>query len=287
MITDTTVYPFLDPLTDFGFKHLFGTDRNRDLLISFLNAVFKGEKKIIDVKYGATEQAGDHQVFKRVYFDIACTTDLGEYFIIEMQQEKQLHFRDRCIFYLSRSIQKQIVSGSRWREPLTAVYVIALMDFKLTDSEPGSYLQDIALMNRDSGKLFYVKLGFKFIELPCFNKIESELETDSDKWLYILKNMSKFTEIPVSFQKGVYFKFFQEAELIKMSKTERDIYDSNWKSFNDYENTIEYAELKGELKNNLFIAKKLKQLGFSTNQIFEITGLPIQEIEKLDYGLFT
>ncbi|WP_222536443.1 PD-(D/E)XK nuclease family transposase [Pedobacter polysacchareus] len=58
------VYPFLNPLTDFGFKHLFGTDANKDLLISFLNALFKGEKKIVDVTYRPTEHTGDEETFK-------------------------------------------------------------------------------------------------------------------------------------------------------------------------------------------------------------------------------
>ena len=71
------VYPFLNPLTDFGFKHLFGTDANKDLLISFLNALFKGEKKIVDVTYRPTEHAGDEETFKKVYFDIAVQQIMG------------------------------------------------------------------------------------------------------------------------------------------------------------------------------------------------------------------
>ncbi|MBC8986849.1 PD-(D/E)XK nuclease family transposase [Pedobacter sp. N36a] len=114
-------------------------------------------------------------------------------------------------------------------------------------------------MNKATAKLFYIKLGFKFIELPSFNKTESELETDLDKWLYILKHMNTFTKTPVSFQRGVYFKFFQEAELIKMSKEERAIYDSNWKCFNDYENSIEYTALKAAIKAELKISRSIAQ----------------------------
>ncbi|ALL05299.1 hypothetical protein AQ505_07215 [Pedobacter sp. PACM 27299] len=163
-----------------------------------------------------------------------------------MQREKQQHFRDRCIFYLSRSIQKQIAAGGRWKEPLEGVYVIALMDFKLADSEAGSYLQDIALMNKDTAKLFYNKLGFKFIELPCFNKTEAELETDLDKWLYILKNMGKLTQVPVGIAKG-------KVE----GKTEE------------------------RRKNGIITAKKLKKERVSMEIISKVTGLPIPEIEKL------
>ncbi|MBR1932391.1 MAG: PD-(D/E)XK nuclease family transposase, partial [Prevotella sp.] len=31
---------YVNPYTDFGFKKLFGTELNKELLISFLNALF-------------------------------------------------------------------------------------------------------------------------------------------------------------------------------------------------------------------------------------------------------
>lgn len=97
--------------------------------------------------------------------------------------------------------------------------------------------------------------------------------------------MGKLTQVPASLRKGVYFKFFQEAELIKMSKTEREIYDSNWKSYNDYLNTIDFAALegrkKGRIEERMITAKKLKKEQVSMEIISKVTGLPIPEIEKL------
>ena len=37
-------------MTDFGFKRIFGTDPNKELLINFLNSLFDGEEVIKDVK---------------------------------------------------------------------------------------------------------------------------------------------------------------------------------------------------------------------------------------------
>ncbi|MBB2148892.1 Rpn family recombination-promoting nuclease/putative transposase [Pedobacter gandavensis] len=289
-----TAPPFLDPLTDFGFKYLFGAETNKGFLISFLNAVFKGEKKIIAIEYGATESAGNLQKLKKVFFDVTCTADNGKKFIIEMQQKKQEYFRDRCIFYLSRSINEQVSMGKRWQRPLKEIYLIALLNFKLTDSEPDSYLQNIALINKDTGKAFYNQLGFKFFELPCFNKKEEELETDLDKWLYTLKNMSTLTKVPLSFMDGVFFEFLQEAKLNKMSKIDREIYASNFKTYNDHENTISYArkegkiegkaegQIEGATKTRLLIARNLKQLGFPIDQIHKITKLPMTQIDSME-----
>ena len=41
---------YISLLTDFGFKRIFGTDPNKELLINFLNSLFDGEEVIKDVK---------------------------------------------------------------------------------------------------------------------------------------------------------------------------------------------------------------------------------------------
>ena len=57
-MADDTREKYINPYTDFGFKKLFGTEMNKDLLISFLNALFMGHQNIKDVKYLPTEHFG-------------------------------------------------------------------------------------------------------------------------------------------------------------------------------------------------------------------------------------
>ena len=40
-MADDTREKYINPYTDFGFKKLFGTEMNKDLLISFLNALLE------------------------------------------------------------------------------------------------------------------------------------------------------------------------------------------------------------------------------------------------------
>ena len=44
--------------TDFAFKKLFGTEVNKELLISFLNSLFDGREVIKDLKYLNGEHLG-------------------------------------------------------------------------------------------------------------------------------------------------------------------------------------------------------------------------------------
>jgi hypothetical protein len=58
-MADDTREIFINPYTDFGFKKLFGTEMNKDLLISFLNALFNNsEREIEDVQYLNGENLG-------------------------------------------------------------------------------------------------------------------------------------------------------------------------------------------------------------------------------------
>jgi hypothetical protein len=49
------------------------------------------------------------------------------------------------------------------------------------------------------------------IELRNFVKTDTELETDLDKWLYVLKNMSRMDKIPACFRKPIFEKLFSIA----------------------------------------------------------------------------
>jgi len=182
---------FIDPLSDFGFKRLFGSEPNKDILIDFLNTLFLGQKEIADLSYNSTEQAGDQDDYKKVFFDLLCTGKNGEQFIIEMQRAGQRNFKDRAVFYTSRIINELLPKGaSHWNIELKEVYLIAILEFKLQNGPFGQYLHNIALLDTDTHEIFYNKLGFKFLELLNFDKTEAQLETDLDRWFYLLKHMS-------------------------------------------------------------------------------------------------
>nr|WP_316815835.1 PD-(D/E)XK nuclease family transposase [Pedobacter nyackensis] len=56
---------FIDPLTDYGFKRLFGSEPDKDIMIDFLNALFEGEKIVADITYSPTEYSGEDSKEKK------------------------------------------------------------------------------------------------------------------------------------------------------------------------------------------------------------------------------
>ena len=71
---------YINPLTDFGFKKLFGTELNKDLLIDFLNEILPN-RKVKDLTYSTNEHFGKYEIDRKAVFDIYCIGENEERFI--------------------------------------------------------------------------------------------------------------------------------------------------------------------------------------------------------------
>ena len=128
---------FIDPLSDYGFKFLFGREPCKDLLVDFLNEIFKGRKVIADLTYNKNERSGPGVKSRKMIFDLTCTGKDGEQFIIEVQRIRQDNFKDRAIFYSSRLIHDQPPQGDNWDYSLKEVYFIGIMPVRTAFSRAG------------------------------------------------------------------------------------------------------------------------------------------------------
>ena len=289
MLVQSTRY--IDPMVDSAFKRIFGSDSNKDLLIAFLNEIFKGRRLIVDLVFNKNEYPGEISMEGGAIFDLTCTDEHGAHFLIEVQRGRQKYFKQRAVFYASRLITNQVPKGRRsdWGYALNAVYVIALLGNSLSDHPAHQYLHDICLMDINTNKIFYEELGYIIIELGSFVKEEAELETDLDKWLYLIKHLSQLNEMPELFNKPIFEKLFAVAEYSNLTKQEKIMYDSSMKYKWDNKNVLDYAvsegelrgEITGQLKTRKEIASKLKSQGFSDEVIHDITELSIAQIEEL------
>lgn len=220
---------YLDPFTDFGFKKIFGSEPNKDLLISFLNSLLEGYKQIADLQYWKNEQLGKQNNDRKAHFDLYCTGPDGEHFIIELQRIKQAYFKDRSLYYVTFPIQNQAPKNQHWDYRLNEVIFIGLMEFTLDDTAATNYRHDIQLIDQTTGKGFYDKLKFIYLEMPRFQKKAGNLETDLDKWMFLLKNLYKFREIPEVLQEKIFRKVFQIAEVAQLNKKDMTQYEQSLK----------------------------------------------------------
>ena len=159
------------------------------------------------------------------------------------------------------------------------------MNFVMDKDIPSKIRTDVILSDRDTGKLFNSKFRQIFIELPNFNKEEDECENDFERWIYILKHMDTLDRMPFKARKAVFERLEKLASKANMTQEERMQYEEEWKVYNDYFNTLDFAEQKGMQKGIQKgireTARKLKELGVDNDIIIKSTGISKEEIEKL------
>ena len=160
--------------------------------------------------------------------------------------------------------------------------------------QPSHYLHDVCLSNRDTGEVFYEELGFFYIELINFVKTETDLGTDLDRWLYVLKHMSKLEKLPVFLRKPVFQKLFEVAEYSNLTKEEQVMYDAALKRKWDNASVLESAKAEGlaagkaeglaagkaEVVENLLV-----KLGFSDEQAADIAEVSVEFVANIRASL--
>ena len=270
---------FINPFTDVGFKRIFGQEINKDLLIDFLNALLVGERQVKNIKFLDKELLPVFDKDRGVTFDIYCTDEKGEQFIVEMQNQSHLNFKNRTVYYLSEAIARQGEKGTSWQYALNAVYGVFFLNFRLPETMKHKLRTDIILADRDTHELFSDKMRFIFIELPSFDKEEEQCENDFERWIYVLKNMETLQRMPFRAQKAVFEKLEKIVALASLSRDERARYDESLKILRDRLSEIAYEEGKEEGKAEM--ARNLKAMGVPIETIAKASGLSIEEIEQL------
>ena len=282
---------YISLLTDFGFKRIFGTAMNKDLLICFLNSLFNGRQVVKDVSYLNPEHVGDVYTDRRAIFDVYCEGENGEKFIVEMQNAYQTYFKDRALFYSTFPIREQAPKGNEWDFKLNHIYTVALLNFNMNEDafDKEKIRHHVQLCDTATHKVFYDKLEYIYVEISKFNKPLEELDTLYEKWLYALKNLYKLTQRPKELCDKVFDRLFEEAEIAKFTPQEMREYETSKMAYRDIKNSvdtakregIEIGKAEGKHEANTETAQRLLAMGLSAEQVAKATQLPLEIIKNL------
>ncbi|NEN98054.1 MAG: PD-(D/E)XK nuclease family transposase [Moorea sp. SIO3I7] len=275
---------YIDLLTDFGFKRVFGTEPNKALLIDFLNTLLPPHHQIQDVTIKNPEFLGNTLVDRRAIFDIYCQSTTGERFIVEMQKAKQNLFKDRSVYYSTFPIQEQAQQGD-WNYQLTAVYTVGILDFIFNDHKQDSELLHVVELKNQRCEVFYDKLKFIYVELPKFTKSVDQLETHFDKWLFLFRHLAQCNAPPEPLQEDVFAQLFEVAEIANFSSEEQALYQDSLKVYRDMysvnQTLIQESLEQGRQQGIEQVAKQMKAAGLPLKDIAQYTGLSVDEINQL------
>ncbi|MGK7934053.1 MAG: Rpn family recombination-promoting nuclease/putative transposase [Microcystaceae cyanobacterium] len=274
---------YINLLTDFGFKRLFGSEPHKALLIDFLNSLLPSYHTVADISYKSNENVGNTALDRKAIFDLYCESEKGEKFIVEIQKAKQNYFKDRSIYYATFPIQEQAIQGD-WNYQLSSVYTIGILDFIFDDhkNDP-DFFHTVELKNQNC-EVFYDKLKFIYVELPKFQKTLEDLETQFEKWLFLFRHLSQLDTPPEELQEGVFNQLFELAEIAQFSLEEQRAYQNSLKYYRDLNNVVETSKQEG-IEEGKILGKEegiknllLKQL---SKKLGDIPNLVKQQIDQL------
>ncbi|UED82145.1 Rpn family recombination-promoting nuclease/putative transposase [Lysinibacillus sp. CD3-6] len=122
----------MDLKIDFAFKHLFGSERNKQLTIVFLNAILNwtGSNKIKEITFINHEVGGEYKEDKQSRLDIVVKTEKEDIINIEIQLANKNDMFKRTLFYWSRLYNLQLQKGKGYYT-LNPTITINICDFTL------------------------------------------------------------------------------------------------------------------------------------------------------------
>ncbi len=297
---------YLNLLTDFGFKKMFG-EENKKFLIAFLNSILAERVGIIeDITYLNTEQLGLSPKEKRMVYDIYCTTSDEEHIIVELQIGGQSYYGERAFTYVSRLVCKEAKRGEK-KYHIPPIYSINILDFRMTVfHDRSNYFWEIQLKDQRN-RVFLPQIKFFFIELCTFARLfkKSEYRESLHRWLYTIKNMGEESTEECPFDDPLFQDFFEQGKVEKLTTMEKEDYVKSILEYQEVQDTIEYereyarnegraegeakgraeglaeGEAKGKAEGVRATAKNLRSLGLDIATISKATGLSEEEILEL------
>ena len=275
----------LNPQIDFVFKKIFGTEKNKPILINFLNAVIKPTTPIKDVEIKNNDIDKDFIEDKFSRLDVKATTSNKEHINIEIQVKNEYNMIQRTLYYWSKMYSEQIQNRDNYSK-LERTVCINILNFKYLKND--KYHNAYRLKEITSNEELTDLQEIHFIELPKFNEIGNKEYVENvekmdalEKWLEFLVEPESNTVRQLELSNEEIKLAKSELYRLSMDSNEREQYNMREKAIYDRISALENAEAKGKIERELELVKASLKQGLEISLISKITGLSEEEIIKL------
>jgi predicted transposase/invertase (TIGR01784 family) len=224
---------FLDPKNDVAFRKIFGTEKNKDILIHFLNDVidFGGKARIKDVTFIKTIQDPEIKANKTSIVDILCTDQKKNRYIVEMQVAKEKGFEKRAQYYASKAYNSQLHVKGKYHT-LKAVIFLAIADYAMFPKKK-DFKSDHVILDKKSHENDLKDFSFTFLELPKFKKGINELSNITEMWMYFFKHAEETSQED-------FHKWLEQEKIIGRAYEELDRYSWSEEELATYDQAEKY-----------------------------------------------
>ena len=295
---------YINPLTDFGFKKLFCSDRRGAArLLALLKAYLPDKMEgVTSITFLPTELLGETEATKRVSFDIYGLTNDKKHVIVEMQRGEQTFFANRIITYNCRVISQNVERGDLEYD-IPMVISFSIMDYIPKWFSKSDEFFHVVQLKDEKNKIFSQKTFFCFLELRTFaapnpGQLKDMFFPDRRrKWAYVLKNMGQMKEQDLSQEDEIFRGLFEDGRYSKLTAMEKKEYKKSVLEYADVQDAIRCARQnsleegieqgreegreEGETNTRRLLARNMLAKGLAPSLIAEISGLTEEEVLAL------
>ena len=275
---------YLDPKNDVAFRKIFGTEKNKDILMHFLNdmAMFEDNPSITDISFLKTIQDPEIASKKTSIVDILCKDASGRQYIVEMQVANDIGFAERAQYYAAKAYINQANVGEPYHN-LREVVFLAITQFNMFPKRK-HFKSDHVILEKETYDHDLTHLAFSFLELPKFKKKIHQLDGMIDKWMYFFKHGKETSEADLAKIIGsdaIIERAYNELNRFNWSEIEMNTYEQEEKHERDHLSLMGSKYDEGWEKRGEKIARKLLDMGMSVEDVHKGTGLSIEKIKHL------
>ena len=277
----------INPRVDFAFKKLFGSEENKDLLISLINAIVSEQEQVVEVELKNPYNLADYRAGKMSILDIKAKSEAGRWFNVEMQISEDYNFDKRAIYYWAKLVTEQLGEGMMFKE-LKKTISINILDFNFipTTSDVHNCYKIINTATGKDDKLHDI-FELHYIELKKYTKTYQQISSALDRWSTFLTKAHELDKNAMPKELSTDPAIVKAITAVDrmFDEEERLVYETRMQSLADVESKIASAEEKGREKGineaATAIAFNLLEKRIDIATIAEVTGLTEYVIKTL------
>ena len=272
---------------DWAMKRLLRNKANYAVLEGLLTTLLEEKVTIQKLLESESNQEGEFDKYNRV--DMLAENSKGELVLIEIQNNNEYAYFQRMLFGASKLVTEYINRGQGY-DKVRKVYSINIVYFSLGHGKDFVYHGKTEFVGIHEGDVLelspFQKQTFKvdkvsqlypeyyILKVNDFNRVA---KTPLEEWIYYLNTGN----VPENATAPGLDAVKERLKLDRMSREELNAYYKHLDNIVILRDNIVTERAEGRAETQTAIARNLKSLGMSNEQIAAATGLAEEEINKL------
>lgn len=235
-------------LNDLLFKFIFGHKENKEITLSFINAVLglEGERAFVDLRFADRAIDPEEEHGKRSALDLLCMTNDETQINIEVQVQNRQNMGQRSLYYWAKLYQSTLGRGENY-ENLRRTVAINLLGYAYLPLSGFHHMY--GLYDETGAHRLTEDIEIHFLELPKVTRQDIRRMRTLDKWMAFIRNDLSDEEMEaIAMSETAINTAWDRIEAFMRDAGQRRKYELREKYEHDYVSDMEGSWKRGRLE---------------------------------------